>query len=708
MLTGLGVVLLVLTSFRAPRMKIIDALNGPGVDILYSPGLSVNYGANLLFVFEFDGLTAGTGVSYRFRADVTQKGSGTDFDNCEGSSIGSERTILGENVHSNNGYADVGYITNTCPPGKYVVTLVLRDAANVELASISADFEIRTEAGETVTPTPTPTPTSVLAGFTGWRGEYYDNVDLAGNPVLVRDDANIDFSWGSGSPATNVPSDSFSVRWQRNITFNEDRVYRFELRKNDGARVWYDGHLIMDLWEDDDDSSNHFVDLTVTTGAHLFRVEYREDEDDARVRFRWQRKGEIPTATPTPTATATIEPPLEEFKGWRGQYFNNGSTSGEPFLVRDDADVNFDWGTDSPAPGVRLDGFSVLWERVVDFEGGHYLFSIQKRGGARIWVDGQRVLSHYHNDSSTPTFSHEIFLPPGPHTVRVQYRDTGGSALVRLWWERLSPTATPTHTPTPTATPIPPLMESDSWRVEYFYNQDLAGTPDQVGTDNEINEDFSRHRPSGLPSDHFSVRWERIAALSGGLYRFTLQKDNGARVWLNGELILDHWNDCCFELIHTAEIPLIAGHHRFRVEYFEHESDAKITFSWSRIGPLPLPSATPAAPMWSATMTVGSGGGYAGYGLATGGTLSDNDFSWQSTTYTVEAILHNPFSDSVSIEFSDDFGTEGEGLSLCLGAVRLEFADARGPSARQFFWENVDPGWNDGDTVSVGLNGCGG
>ena len=109
-----------------------------------------------------------------------------------------------------------------------------------------------------VTDTPTPTPTSIFEGYNGWRAEYFDNASLSGRPVLVRDDANINFNWGSGTPATGVPTDNFSVRWQRFITFDDDRIYRFNLKKNDGARVWFDDRLIIDLWDDDDDGRTYY------------------------------------------------------------------------------------------------------------------------------------------------------------------------------------------------------------------------------------------------------------------------------------------------------------------------------------------------------------------------------------------------------------------------------------------------------------------
>ena len=56
----------------------------------------------------------------------------------------------------------------------------------------------------------------------------------------------------------------------------------------------------------------------------------------------------------------------------------------------------------------------------------------------------------------------------------------------------------------------------------------------------------------------------------------------------------------------------------------------------------------------------------------------------------------------------DEIGTERENLSLCLGATQLDLSQARSPNNRQYFWDNIDPGWSDGDTVTVGVHGCGG
>ena len=55
------------------------------------------------------------------------------------------------------------------------------------------------------------------ATITDWKGEYYNNRDLAGSPILVRNDKSVDFNWGTGAPASGLPADNFSVLWTRNV-----------------------------------------------------------------------------------------------------------------------------------------------------------------------------------------------------------------------------------------------------------------------------------------------------------------------------------------------------------------------------------------------------------------------------------------------------------------------------------------------------------
>ena len=65
-----------------------------------------------------------------------------------------------------------------------------------------------------------------------WEGRYWNNRDLSGNPVLVRQDASIDFDWGGGSPATQVFTDNFSAQWTQTASLPAG-TYRFSATADD-------------------------------------------------------------------------------------------------------------------------------------------------------------------------------------------------------------------------------------------------------------------------------------------------------------------------------------------------------------------------------------------------------------------------------------------------------------------------------------------
>ena len=147
--------------------------------------------------------------------------------------------------------------------------------------------------------------------FPEWRGEYYTNPDLAGFPALVRNDLQIAFDWGHGSPAPGIPADNFSARWTRNFFFLESAMYRFTVRVDDGARVLVDGNLALNAWVDGP-ARDYVVENWYNAGWHKIEVQYYERVGTAQIFFNWAPVLPTPpasTATPTATITRTPVPP---------------------------------------------------------------------------------------------------------------------------------------------------------------------------------------------------------------------------------------------------------------------------------------------------------------------------------------------------------------------------------------------------------------
>jgi len=151
----------------------------------------------------------------------------------------------------------------------------------------------------TATPTRTPTATPVQAA---WRGEYYGNAQLAGEPALVRNDPQINFDWGDGSPANQIPANGFSVRWTRTLAL-EAGLYRFTATSDDGVRLYLDDKLIIDEWRVQA-AIVVTTELDVDAGQHTLRMEYFEAGGKAMAQLVWR---------------LLDDPAGQGF--WRGEYF---------------------------------------------------------------------------------------------------------------------------------------------------------------------------------------------------------------------------------------------------------------------------------------------------------------------------------------------------------------------------------------------------
>jgi hypothetical protein len=71
-------------------------------------------------------------------------------------------------------------------------------------------------------------------------------------------------------------------------------------------------------------------------------------------------------------------------------------------LIRTDATVNFDWGYGSPATGIGSDTFSARWTgKVQPRYTETYTFYSTYNDAARLWVNGQLLLSNWNDSEGT-------------------------------------------------------------------------------------------------------------------------------------------------------------------------------------------------------------------------------------------------------------------------------------------------------------------
>jgi alpha-glucosidase (family GH31 glycosyl hydrolase) len=121
---------------------------------------------------------------------------------------------------------------------------------------------------------------------------------------------------------------------------------------------------------------------------------------------------------------------------------------------------------------------------------------------------------------------------------------------------------------------------------EYFSNDSLNGAPAFTRTDANINFNWDRKSPAkGFPRTHFSARWTGTieAPASVGEVQLSTLEDDGARVWIDGNLVIDAWgpHDSTTTMATTT---LSAGvPHQIRVEYQQLEYNAHIKLLWAPV-----------------------------------------------------------------------------------------------------------------------------
>lgn len=119
----------------------------------------------------------------------------------------------------------------------------------------------------------------------------------------------------------------------------------------------------------------------------------------------------------------------------------------------------------------------------------------------------------------------------------------------------------------------------------YYSNQfkTFNGAPNLVRTDATVNFDWVTNAPDpSISADNFTVRWTgTVQAMLGNTYTFYTTTDEGARLWINEQLIIDCWtNQPPTE--RSASITLAEQQrYNIRMEYYENTNTAVAALSWS-------------------------------------------------------------------------------------------------------------------------------
>jgi glucose/arabinose dehydrogenase len=397
-------------------------------------------------------------------------------------------------------------------------------------------------------------------------------------PELTRDEEVVDHDWGDGSPGEGIGVHRFAARWTRTLSVVPGD-YEFAVTADDGVRLYVDGVRVIDKWIDQAPTT-YRTTLPLDGGPHKVVMEYYENGGGALARLTYALVGDPHGDSP-----------------YHAEYWNTPDAIGPPSIPTGPADLDrldetldFNWGNGSPGSAIAADQFAARWTKTVSLSAGVYRFSGVRDDGIRAYLDGQPVVDKW--STGDEEYSVEKVVTGGPHELRVEYFEAWGGARAEFTYDRIGEVVT----------------GDGGYGAEYFANRDLAGSPVLTRTDGAVDFDWGNGSPDGgVPVDNFSARWTKSVNVGeAGAYKFTVTGDDGVRLFVDGEKVLDKW---IYQgpTTYTVTRQLAQGTHQIVLEYFEAGGGAVAKLAYERTSepaPPPPPPPEPFAAEYFANSTL--------------------------------------------------------------------------------------------------------
>lgn len=186
--------------------------------------------------------------------------------------------------------ADVSSLGGYSPRGARGVTLVealrKRFGNKVEILHLNSDIS------PNFTDIPATAFTRASGQGEGLDVEYYNNLDFSGKPAYTGVERGLSHYWHNLSPAPGVNIEPFAVRQSGFISVKTSGMYEISLIANNYGRLFVDGKLLLDNWDD------RFTEITTTAQVYLEKgrqipvvSEYGKVSDFAGQRIKWRFAG---------------------------------------------------------------------------------------------------------------------------------------------------------------------------------------------------------------------------------------------------------------------------------------------------------------------------------------------------------------------------------------------------------------------------------
>ncbi|UOR11643.1 PA14 domain-containing protein [Halobacillus amylolyticus] len=449
-----------------------------------------------------------------------------------------------------------------------------------------------------------------------WMSYYYNNNNLDGTPVYKEQldgiSNSLSFDHGYNSPSEKVSKNEFTASFTTYKKLSAGK-YLFNTKVDDGIRIYVDDNLVVNQWGKSryQEELNHVVEISDLKGRekefHKIRIEYREFEGKSRLDFK---------ITPFNRTFS--------YDSWTGIYYNDRNLSGVGKISPNSYEsLDFTWGFGSPMEGIKTDYFSASFYKKIR-AGKDYFVQTYADDRVQVSVNDNYVIDRWSN-SSGEVDNGVITNRNKDSLVKVNYMDNTRHAKLKA-----------------------DIVPFNDWIGYYYNNVEPKGAPDAKailsGVDNSLSFDHGYGRPlKGINEDDFSANFTTYKRLDPGRYVLNTKVDDGIRIYVDGELVINQWQKNRFneDLQHVLDIQNNEGSniHEIKIHYKEFSGKSKLDFEISPIHEV-LSTDSYLAAYFNQSSPTGIGV------IDANSPIKDINFSWNSNASLNSISTTNNFSAS--------------------------------------------------------------